>query len=262
MTSADTQADEFRLSRVLGRTVRALRENWTGVVLLAIPTIYLTQLAAAFLIPDIANWRSWDGLRWSAVGILPLVVAVVFEGWIALVVWRDAREETATDSALLSVTWKRFAVMANTVTLRYFGFFVGSLFILLPGPLPLFASVAVWLLWSLPTAVGVQACAVEQLNPFDAIARSFQLTRGRRWTIFWFGVVLVLPISLAELFIEVALNGWRIERDMGEGPVGKLVLGPFFQFALLTMLAAFNAVIYEELTPRPAATNSPPAAWK
>jgi hypothetical protein len=100
------------------------------------------------------------------------------------------------------------------------------------------------------TPIGVVVVAEEQRNPVEALRRSFDLTKGRGWSVL--GLVLLVAIAgFVAVAATVAVFGALFLLVAGQGVGGLLVLilNAFAGSALEVVLILLFAAIYRALAP-------------
>lgn len=122
-----------------------------------------------------------------------------------------------------------------------FGLAVGfaSLFLLVPG-------IILAIMW----AVALPARAVEPIGVIAAFGRSRTLTRGARWTIFGFAVVLVLILLALGMVVgigAIATGGLPDAAAAPAFPIGTTILNAITSTLSTAIVAALHASLYVEL---------------
>ncbi len=128
--------------------------------------------------------------------------------------------------AALSHVWPLF-VLALLVD---FGVIAGLTSLVAPG-FTLLAS------WSVAAPVQV----IETLTPAQALGRSAELTRGRRWPVFGLLIAFFAPLLLAELALSAAIDPFADAIHGGSGGVLLRVLAAPLLAVLARPLAAAGA---------------------
>jgi hypothetical protein len=87
--------------------------------------------------------------------------------------------------------------------------------------------------------VGLPACVIERLRPWTSLRRSQELTKGHRWKLFGFTLLLVIP-SFASLGIESGLSAIA-------GPIVGLIGKYVWTSIWGAFIAVLVAVTYHDL---------------
>jgi len=133
--------------------------------------------------------------------------------------------------AMLSAGFRRLLPLIGACLVSYLVVMAGSLLLIVPG---LFFGCAV--------TVAIPAVVIERTGPIDAIRRSWELTRGYRFTICgaWFALGAVLFGANLMLQLPMMLFGKIV------GPLAALALVPLY-FLLVSLPILLPAVTYHEL---------------
>lgn len=232
---AEADAGDLRLSRVFALTVQALLRRPATALALVLATISLPAfLLYRFVGLPPENVFSLDFLAYligtGAVASLSAIVA----GWMTLQLI-GARARPIVDAL------KHAPLLMATSFVVFVVLILGILALFIPG-----------IIWSLATAVAIQAAAVERLGPVRAITRSFDLTENRRWAVLGISLALTLPPAIAVGAFEFAINGWELF-PAEEHPFITNVSRPVTDTLLSMWTIAMGAALYVELTRLPPA---------
>lgn len=229
-------------SNLFSLTCYALAYRPVTALLIAIFTVYLPHLAVSELLPAPGEVFSWEFFLW-AVRVTPIYsISVVYYAWVAF----QPFDGNASIDRLRAV-FARLNVLYIAMLIVMVVGAIGSLAFVLPG-----------VIWGLVCTVAIPAAALEELGPTAAIRRSYEMTKGRLWTILGCTLAIFLPIGLVGMVVELALVGWRFEA-LDNSPIK-----PAVDMVMTALGGAFAAAVYFELkrleSARPASfgTHAPP----
>jgi hypothetical protein len=232
----------FSYSAVWDDTVRMLRSHSSLIVAIAGVFIFLPTLLIAYFLPQeeaqpqqvIAQFLDYvsANFHWLLLGRLVEMVGTIA---ILLLVFRPAQ---------LTVG----AAIGRGVALLPF-YFISSLasgLIILAGLLLLLVP-GLYLLGRLAT-IGVVVVVEDRRNPIDAVRRSFEVTKGRGWTVL--GLVLIVFIAgIICIGALVAVIGALLLLLAGPdlGAMLILILRSLANTALVIVLILLVAAVYRQL---------------
>ncbi len=200
MAVETTQAGRLSLSRVAERTFGLVgaefaQDYLATVGIMLIPTALsawrLQTLAHSGLTGRMAMARMIGPGFWLG-GLVSLVCVVLVYASLSWGAAERLQGRTVSLGDKLSAGLRATPVLIGIGVLAYFAIVFASLLLLVPG---LFLAVC----WSLVAPV----VAVEQRGVFAGFGRSFELTRGNRWTIFL--ILLVYAVGSGVLALAVAV---------------------------------------------------------
>lgn len=210
----------------------ALTRRPITLLVLAPLTLYLPDYLVEHHWPQAPeNVFSLAFVWWGIQVLPPYSITSLFYAWIALQLFPGAHD----GSSQLAYVNRQTLPLILTSMLIGLGAIAGSMLLLIPG-----------LIFGLACTVALPAVAVEKRNPIEAIRRSLQLTKGRLWAIFGYGLVIVLPLAGIALVIEFAFVDWdarRIDTD----PFVSTVVKPVLDTVIAAINAALTAAFFFEL---------------
>ena len=123
--------------------------------------------------------------------VLAAIAAVaVTHAAIALLAFRDATNRDASLGVAFAFAVARSPALVGLVFLYGLCVSLGSAALIIPG-----------LIVMSMFAVAIPACVVEGLGPLESLSRSAALTKGDRWRVFGFLLVVHLGLGLASLIV-------------------------------------------------------------
>jgi len=179
---------EFRIGRVLARAARIWARNivpFTLIALVGALPNYLPRFLAGT-----------SGLSHGQVlRLLPLTLSNLFIGPLSgaifvLAVFQDLAGETLQIGTAIVGAFKRLLPLiacAFCATLAMVG---GTILLIIPG-----------LIVMTMLSVATQACIIERRGPIESLSRSAALTKGNRWRVFGFMLLIGLIVSSAGLLL-------------------------------------------------------------
>lgn len=235
---------KFSYSAVWDDTVAMLRANSALVLAIAGAFLFLPALLVGHFIPQptaeadeaLAAMIAYVGANWHWL-LLANVVNMV--GAIAiLLLLLDGAGRTVGGAIAAALPLLPAYFVATMLSGAAVG--LASLFLLIPG-FYVFARFA-------PLGPVVVA---ERSGPLRALARCWELSKGKGWAIF----LLVLIVALTGFIISIAISAviGSILRLLSPGKVGDLlvlILNSFTSAVLSTVLIVLFAALYRALAPR------------
>lgn len=202
MASYDRPA-AFRIGRVFGDTFSVLGRNFGLCIGLAaifsgIPT-FLFQLwtqsqVAAALAPEAGAAFGWSSV---ASGIGGILVYFVFGALLQAALVRATIEDLNGQQPSFTDSLNRaIAVLLPVIGLSLvvgIGIGLASMLLLVPG-------IILFLRWAVAVPVLVQ----ERLGVNDSLSRSANLTKGNRWALLGFFVILYVALIVLQMVLELA----------------------------------------------------------
>ena len=236
----------FGQDGVVRRALRTIRSHlWVmmiGVILLIGLPVGSLNWAASHLTAAVFPGR---GLR-SALGSLAIstlqsaiqsAAGAWYTAWVTLLLEQDAKSGGKADPAeAFTQVVRRAWPLVGVAVLMLIGVMLGTILLVFPA---LFA-MTVW-------AVATPALVSENLSPTKALARSVELTRGSRGTIFELAMLFLLVVlGLQTLAAKLVTHGEPLKVALAT-PVMRFVLQPLLQSLEFLFLSAGVASIYVEL---------------
>ena len=235
MTSIES-GDHFEMGRVVSRTFGVLGANLLPFLLLgalsAAPRALMLGGERLYVAdPTLAGLLSWP------IMILAALIGCVFQAAIMRKAYQSfVGKESSLGDMLGTGLQAMFPLFLLSICVGFMGFLATLLF-LIPGLILITR-------WS----VAGPALVVQKLSPFEAMGRSADLTKGRRWAIF--GLLLAYIIALAAIEIAlVAVSGASLgafATTMNNNLYALLVL-PLLNAFTVPIAAAGTTSIYYEL---------------
>ena len=247
-------------SRTGGLSLSRVAEQTFGLLGKELAPDYLTATGLMLIPAAFSAWRvqtlAHTGLTgataisrvfgpgfWIA-GLLSLVCLALVYASLSWGAVERLQGRTPSVGEKLAAGFRATPVLVGVGVLAYFALVLASLLLVVPG---LFLAVC----WSLVAPV----VAVEQRGVFAGFGRSFELTRGHRWTIFLILLIYVLACGLAALAVGVVVrlafgvtgNIFLAQATTGPGFWAALVVNLLLGGLLRTVGAVGVGVIYSEL---------------
>jgi hypothetical protein len=168
--------NDFRIGRVFNRTISVLSRNFLMFFVVSavanVPGALVVQSGTA---PATATAGRVGGMILLG-SFLTMVLSTLSQAIVLYGAFQDMRGRPVSLNDSLKVGLRRFFPIVGLAILVALGIGFGLVLLIVPGLILL----AMWY-------VSTPACVVEQLGPFDSMARSSQLTKGHRWKIFGSG---------------------------------------------------------------------------
>ena len=242
----------FELGRVIERTFSSVRRNFPVFLLLSIllaglPNVLTGGVFVLAAIGGAAGQTAESIDQGQAVAIGLAIIAVVYlVGAIAAYVLQAA----IVYGAIVDLNGGRasFAECLSTGLRHWFWLLLLAIVMTLGEILGYFLFIVPGLIAATAWIVAVPAQVVEQKGVFDAIGRSAELTRGRRWPIFGLLVIYLIAASLVQGAVSGFTAGFA-----GDGAqtvsvaLAHMVVQPLVNVATSLIGAAGVASIYYEL---------------
>jgi hypothetical protein len=222
-----------------------------GSVLSRSWSIYLANLVPFFILALIVQVPSFlwtllykpDPLEPNMImnlagSVLPMVLGFILTGALTYGVFQQMRGRKASIGDCISVGIARLLPVIGVALVVGLGVFLGLLLLIVPGVI----LICMW--WcAVPVAV------VEKGGVSVSLARSSELTRGHRWTVF--GIILVMGIiqAIAGAVIAMVFVSSTTATELAAGRIS--LVGMIVLFAVSAFFAAWqacaNAVGYHDL---------------
>lgn len=133
------------------------------------------------------------GLGVVGLSLVTLLLAVVQAGAVTYATVRTLSGERVRLGDMLRVGLRRVLPVIGVGLLLWLAFMVGFVLLVVPGILLMVA-----------TCVAIPAAVVEKPGVLGAIRRSLALTKGRRWTLFAAGLVVLVVLWVLTAAVQVA----------------------------------------------------------
>ena len=215
---------EFRVGRVFNRTLSLLSRNFpiyfAVAAVAALPSVLLENSGSD---KDAAISASLLGL------LIMLVMGPLSQAIMLHTAFQDMSGRRISLSQSLRAALGRWLPLVGLSICVGVGVFCGLILLIVPG-------VVLMIMWY----VANPACIVERLGVFASMARSSELTKGHRWSIFGMWVL----IAIASGVISAVLKG-----VLGlSGSSGLVISGTLAWTALAGAFAAVFAIVtYHDL---------------
>jgi hypothetical protein len=218
MPAASVAEREFRVGDTMNKAITMLSRNLlpfsivTGVA--ALPQVLLFERHTG------ATQTGWD-IAWILIGVvLTIVLSALSQATVLYGAFEGMRGGQVDILASFQYAWRRFVPVIGVAILSAMLAGLASIALIFPG----FMLLTMWY-------VATPACVVERIGPWNAMMRSQFLTKGHRWKVFGFVIVLsIIGIVGSGMVEAVALGvGTTI------GMVLKLIWSAFY--------GAFSAIV-------------------
>ena len=249
---ATARTGGLSLSRVTEQTFGLLGREFapdyltaTGLMLIpAAVSAWRAQTLAHAGLTGVAAFTRVLGPGLWVTGLLSLVCMTLVYASLSWGAVERLQGRTPSVGDKLAAGFRATPVLVGIALLAYFALVFATLLLVVPA---LFLAVC----WSLVAPV----VAVEQRGVFAGFGRSFELTRGHRWTIFLILLVYVLACGLAAVAVGVIVrlifgvtgNVFMAQATIGPGFWASLVVNLLLGGVLRTVGAVGVGVIYSEL---------------
>ncbi|HZO93223.1 MAG TPA: hypothetical protein VFB22_05595 [Candidatus Baltobacteraceae bacterium] len=218
---------EFRVGGILQRALeltaqRALTLFPIAIVLLAPLLWFEHQL---LVLPIRSHGRVPIGFGDA---LYTNVAQSLFEALVIYAVFQYLRGRTVGIGETMGLGLRRALPVLGTALIVGIATGIGLVFFIIPG-----------LLVSVACAVANPACVVEGLNPIDSIGRSWELTKGYRWSVFGMYVV----IGIAGMLASGVIAAWQHPETAST----YLILQYVESVVFTTYGAVVSVIIYHDL---------------
>jgi hypothetical protein len=199
----------FRVGDVLSRSFslyfRRLPLYYLIALVVTAPNLYFA-LEAAKLMPTTVEGRPvFPPGYWPMIGLTMLVsmLSYAIEN-VALIhiALQDVRGRRADPGATVSLVFARTLSILVVLFIAWFAVSLSAILLIVPAFL-------VWMMLS----VAVPACIDDTPNPFAALGRSAELTKGNRWRLFGIQIVYIVVLLVFSGLQQGALAA-AVPRDM------------------------------------------------
>jgi hypothetical protein len=223
-TVAPVAAGEFRIGRVFSRTLTLLSRNFP---------IYFVVAAIAALPSVLLESSGTDKETAAALSLLGLIGMVVLGPLSQAVMLHTAFQDMSGRRISLSESMRaalgRWLPLIGVSICVGFGVVLGLILLIVPG-------VILMIMWY----VANPACIVERLGVFASMARSSELTKGHRWSIFGMWLLIAIASGVMAAVVKGVLGL--------TGSTGLVISGTLAWTALASAFGAiFVVVAYHDL---------------
>jgi hypothetical protein len=223
-TVAPVAEGEFRIGRVFSRTLTLLSRNFP---------IYFVVAALAALPTVLLENSGSDKETAAALSLLGLIGMVVLGPLSQAVMLHTAFQDMSGRRISLSESMRaalgRWLPLIGVSICVGFGVGLGLILLIVPG-------VILMIMWY----VANPACIVERLGVFASMARSSELTKGHRWSIFGMWLLIAIASGVTAAVVKGVLGV--------TGSTGLVISGTLAWTALASAFGAvFVVVTYHDL---------------
>lgn len=227
MTDTTAASRRFEIGRVISGTFGVIGRNFGPFFLMSLLLGGLPNALVSFGQAWITNGDKTFSPQMLLVSLVSLVVVIVCAFVLqaaivhATVADLNGRRVVMGDSLKTGLSnWLPLLGLAILMTL---GLALGFVLLIVPG-------IILAVMWS----VAVPAKVVEKIGVMDALQRSRDLTRGRRWAIFGLFVIYVIALWIVEALIMAAVMPFMLSKG---APTPETITG-FTTVGVATMLAS------------------------
>jgi uncharacterized membrane protein len=188
MTSAAlTRPESFQIGRVFNNTFSVIRRNFLLCLVLALLFAGLPRLVL-----DLFFWNPAGGLKATAQELSAQQARLTILALLSSMVFSAILQAALVRAAIADLNGKRPSIgdcfgtalylilpVVGVAVLVALGLVLGLMLLVVPG-------IILWLRWS----VSVPVMVGEHRGVFDSMARSRDLTKGHRWALFGFWIVI------------------------------------------------------------------------
>jgi uncharacterized membrane protein len=211
---------DFRVGRIFDRTTSVYTRNFLAFSLVAL-IASLPPLLLATGAGDTAPVMAQSAGLAMIVVLLSVALALLSQAILVYAAFQDMRGRPVNLSESVNVALARFFPIIGLAIINAFGIVIGLMLFIIPGLILL----TMWF-------VGVPACMVERLGPWQSLKRSVQLTKGHRWKLFGIILLVYVAAAIVSQLITVALTA-----------IGGFVIGLLATLAWNTIWGAFFATL-------------------
>jgi len=223
-TVAPVAEGEFRIGRVFSRTLTLMSRNFP---------IYFAVAAVAAL-PSVLLEHRGAGKDTAAALSLLGFIGMLFLGPVSQAImlhtaFQDMSGRRISLSESLRAAFGRWLPLIGLSICVGFGVMLGAILLIVPG-------IILMIMWY----VANPACIVERLGVFASMARSCELTKGHRWSIFGMWVLIAIASGVMGAVIKGVLGL--------SGSTGLVISGTLAWTALAGAFGAIFAIVtYHDL---------------
>jgi hypothetical protein len=227
--------EKVQIARILGRTFKTPQGSLAPLALAAIVLVAAPQYTSQQYLGDAGSTAVGD-YRWPLRGglmLLSTATAALLHGLVIRVCLDRLLERDVSVGEAIAT------VLPRTVSLIAVGILTGIL-VALGAFLLLIPGIILYIGWSVASAAVIQ----EGLSTVPAMKRSWQLTRGNRWRIFWLfalaGILYLLALGGAALAVQSSAGG-------GAASAGAIAIQAAIMAFVELFAGSLKASLYFEL---------------
>jgi hypothetical protein len=207
--------------------------------------IFLPNMLVAYLLPppetqdigrlvDLLGEYFRSNVHWF---ILQGLLAMI--GTIAILLLLFSRDISVGGAIAAALPILPFYFLASLIGGFIMG--IGLVLLIVPG----------LYLWGRLTPLGPVVVAENRRNPIDAIRRTFEVTKGNGWAIFFYALVVIVAAAIV-LGVAGGLVGMILILALGQDLGGLLatIVGAALDAALAVLVTLLGAGVYRYLTGR------------
>jgi hypothetical protein len=176
------------IGRVFGRAFGAIRRHWRAFGLYGL--LYGCLYLGIYALPQLPG-VSRLFVQLGSAGLQLLIAQPLIKALVGWTMWADFVGSPSKPGATFRAVGRQAVWVLLTSALALTAEIVGLAALAAPG---------VFLMSAL--AASILACTIEKLTPWQAVRRSFDLTRGQRWRTF----ALIFAILVIELVIYLGVS--------------------------------------------------------
>ncbi|KQZ05873.1 hypothetical protein ASD21_17960 [Caulobacter sp. Root1455] len=250
MTDTTVVPRRFEIGRVISGTFSVIGRNFGPFALLALilgglPNLLVSLAQISFVSQQ--QTFSPQAVAGTLVGLVVMIVAAfVLQAAIVHATVADLNGRRVVVGESLKVGLRNWLPLLGLAILMGLGLMIGFVLLIVPG-------IMLAVMWS----VAVPAKVVEKIGVMDALQRSRDLTRGRRWAIFGLLVIYVIAVWILEAVIMAAFMPFALSKGLPtpETTAGftssinivSLVASPLIATISTLITTAGGATLYSEL---------------
>jgi hypothetical protein len=214
----------LEVGRCVIATLRVLGRRGLTLLMLAAPFVFLPECLAALLPPELATVRLAAGLP-----------GLIFVGGATQIAYADlASERPVGFGEAMSKGARKFGSLWGVGLISNIGAALGALLLIVPGVILLVA----WMSAS-------SAVVVEDKTAFEALDRSWQLSRGSRWRLAaLLGIALGAVVLILLLVFVVAIVLVLLFGEANATRVSDFVVSPLVSVVVLAITTVGSTAAY------------------
>ncbi|QUD89204.1 hypothetical protein [Phenylobacterium montanum] len=205
-----------------------------GALLVGLPRVaqqafvlHLSKLAPGIFVRPDSSHVVLSVLLLAAPFAVTLALTALYSAWMCRLALASAAGGPATPASSLVECSRRAGPIILAGLAVAILTLLGAVVLIVPG-----------VFFSLASFLTIPALTMEELRPFDAIRRSFDITQGRRGTIFLLSAAIVIAELVATILAELALVA------SGHWNFGNAAIAPLFAYALNPLIIAISQIAF------------------
>lgn len=225
-------ADRFRIGRVFHDSFAVIGRNFVLCAGLALLFSALPRFAIQFLVlKSIVRFTRYSSQHIAfavTAGLVAMILASVLQAALVRVAIEDLNGKKPAFGDCMGTAILLLLPTIGIALLATFGAALALLLLIVPG-------VILFLRWSVAVPVLVQ----ERRGVLGSMARSRDLTKGSRWSLFWLWIILIVAAMAIQLALVAIIPHL--------GAVAAIALDAVVSALVYTLTAIAPAVCYVEL---------------